>query len=289
MNDASRWRIETARRLAAAYAGQPGVRMAVAGGSAARDEADPWSDLDMSVHWDVVPTAWLGEPRLAEQGGVRFTWMQIPLVEPEGWLEQYFFGDLKVDIAHLPLRWFEEEVRAIQEDCDCDPDRQSTLEGIHGGVCVLGEDDFAAVKARLDTYPDALAEAMVRRHLQFMPGWALSEQGLARGDLWLYYDVLMPVLRNVAGVLAALNRRYIDVNKLKRIDRWLATLSVIPKGADEHIEALLRAREFAAHYEPLCGGVIALVERHMPEVDTSAAHALFHFPMNPAEPPGGGG
>ncbi len=284
MNEASRWRIETARRLVSVYAGQPGVRMVVAGGSAARDEADAWSDLDMSVHWDAVPQAWLDAPRLSSEGGTRFTWMRIPRVEPEGWLEQYFVGDLKVDIAHLPLAWFEGETRAIQEDLDCDPDRQSTLEGMHGGVCVLGEEAFGTVKARLDAYPDALAEAMVRNHLQFMPGWALAEQGLARDDLLLYYEVLLPVLRNVAGVLAGLNRRYVDVKKLKRIDRWLATLDFVPKGAAEHVDAVLRARDFAAHYDPLIEGVIALVEERMPAVDTAAARALLHFPMKPAFP-----
>lgn len=284
MNEASRWRIEIARRLAASYAEHPKVLMVAIGGSAARGEADQWSDIDLSVTWDGEPdSAWLEQPPLAAEG-TRFTWLQLAQAGPGIWLEQYFIGDLKADVAHLPYSWMEAELASVHQDLDLDSDKQETLEGMTDGIVLHGEEFGTAWKARLAEYPDALREAMVRHHLQFMPPWALSRQGLDRGDLLRYHEVLLPVLRNVLGVLGGLNRKYVVVNKVKRFDLWLERLPLKPPGAAENMRLLLRGEQFETAYPALIEGLLALVEQELPEVDTAGARGLFGFPMNPAGP-----
>lgn len=284
MNEASRWRIEIARRLAGFYASHPRVLMVAIGGSAARGEADQWSDIDLSITWDGDPDSpWLEQPPLAAEGE-RFTFLELAQAGPRIWLEQYFIGDLKVDVAHLPLAWMEAEIADVTERLNLDPDKHETLEGMTDAIVLHGEDFGAGWKARLAAYPEALREAMVRNHLHFMPPWTLSRQGLDRGDLLLYYEVLLPVLRNVVGVLAGLNRRYVVVKKVKRFDRWIERLEMKPDGAAANIDALLRGEHFETAYPALIAGVLSLVEQEMPELDTTAARGLFGFPMGPAGP-----
>src|SRR5437764_15346429 len=104
MNSASQWRIDLARELAAFYAPQQGVRMIALGGSAARGQADAYSDVDMAVYWDRIDGDWLAVARLRPAGGERFAFRSA--FDGAVYLEQYFVGDLKIDIVHISLAWW---------------------------------------------------------------------------------------------------------------------------------------------------------------------------------------
>ena len=81
MNRDSEWRIGVAREIARVFAAHPDVLMVVAGGSAARGEADSWSDLDLSVHWKAVDGAWLETPRLRMVSVIGLVETHMPAVD----------------------------------------------------------------------------------------------------------------------------------------------------------------------------------------------------------------
>jgi hypothetical protein len=139
MNEPSAWRIALARELSAVYERNPCVRMSAIGGSAARGQADAYSDIDMAIYWDHVDAAWLETQPLAGEAVRRFTFLQVVDADPRIYLEQYFIGDLKIDVAHLPLDWWAEEIADVLERFDTTPDKQETLEGMLDAVVLSGE------------------------------------------------------------------------------------------------------------------------------------------------------
>jgi hypothetical protein len=103
MDDPNAVRLELARRYIAPYAERAPI--AVLGGSVAQGVADRWSDCDTIVYWDELDRDWLEEPRAGE-GGERFTWIEH--FPGNACLEQYRFGGIKADVAHVRLGWLDE-------------------------------------------------------------------------------------------------------------------------------------------------------------------------------------
>jgi hypothetical protein len=174
MNEASRWRLALARRIAAIYAARPGVRMVPVGGSVAAGCADEYSDLDIAVYWEQVETDWLAEPPLAAIGAERFTF--VPTNEQGGRLEQYFHGTLKIDVGSTPLAAWRELVEAVLDRAEIDPAKQKALSGFLGAVPLHGAAEWRLRRERIARYPQPLAEAMVRAHLFFISAEHVIEQ-----------------------------------------------------------------------------------------------------------------
>lgn len=277
MNEASEWRIALAHDLAAHYAPQPGVRMIVAGGSAARGQADAYSDIDLIVYWERVDAGWLASAPLGPAGGARFTFRAV--VEGTVYLEQYFIGDLKLDVAHIALAWWEDLASAVLERADTADEKQDTLAGFMLAAPLYGGELYAQWRARLAAYPDALARRMVEQHLFFYPLWVLEQHGLARGDIFSFYDLMCGAIKRLVGVLAGINRVYVSTEHLKRVGDIVRSMPIRPPGAAERIESLLtieRAQAPAA-LGALIAETLDLVEARMPEVDIGRARRAFGF------------
>ena len=102
------WRLDLARAYVAPYAERAPI--AVLGGSVAQSVADRWSDVDTIVYWDAIDRDWLETPRAAE-GGERFTWVEH--YPGNACLEQYRFGTVKADVAHVRLGWLDELIDGV--------------------------------------------------------------------------------------------------------------------------------------------------------------------------------
>jgi hypothetical protein len=282
MNDASRWRVELAHELAGSYSSHPDVRMIALGGSAARGQADTYSDMDMAVYWEQIDAAGLADAPLQPVGGARFVFRAA--YEGAVYLEQYFIGDLKVDIVHIALAWWAQTAAAVLEHADPAPEKQDTLDGFLSAVVLYGQPLYAQWRARLAAYPDDLARKMVQQHLFFYPLWVLEQHGLARGDIFSFYATLCEMIKNMVGVLAGLNRVYVSTEHLKRLGDIMRRMPIRPPDAAERIEALLtmdRAQAPAA-LGALIAEVLDLVDAYMPEIDTSRARWAFGFALRPA-------
>ena len=284
MDDPNAWRIALAADIATAYVGRPGVRSVVVGGSAVRGEADAYSDIDMIVYWDRVDGAWLETPQLTATNVRRFTFMHLVQVDPRLYLEQYFVGDVKVDVGHLALDWCEEEISAVVDRLDAMPDRRELLQGLSEAVVLHGPDVVERLRARA-AFPDALADRLVADHLMFMPPWVLTKHGIERDDLFGYYETLRTALTNLVAVLSAVNRTYVCTAKLKRVEAIVSRFRLAPAAAGDRVHALLERRDVDENYRALVEEALALVEREMPHIDTATARSLFAFAMPPAVTP----
>jgi hypothetical protein len=281
MNKASEWRIELAREIAAVYAQHPDVEMIVLGGSAAKGQADAYSDIDLLVTWQKTDVGWLDTVPLQAGGGERYTYR--PIVENEVYLEQYFIGCAKVDVGNLSAAWWDEQVRNVVERFDTDAGTQDMLDGFLRAKVLYGEDRYAAWRELIAAYPDELAFKMVRDNLHFYPSWVLERQGLERGDWFSYYMSLLDVLTHVVAVLGGLNRVYVSTVKLKRINQIVERMVLKPPDAAQRIQQIMNGERLNGPplLAELVNDTLALVEKHMPEVDTSRARTVQQMNMPP--------
>ena len=125
--DHSAWRIDLARAYIAPYAERAPI--AVLGGSVAQGVADRWSDIDTIVYWDEIDRDWLETPRAAADGE-RFTWLEH--YPGNACLEQYRFGTVKADIAHVRLGWLDELIDGVLSGENTDTTSLDVLRGVAG-------------------------------------------------------------------------------------------------------------------------------------------------------------
>jgi hypothetical protein len=278
----SAWRLELARRYIEPYAQRAPI--AVLGGSVAQGVADRWSDCDTIVYWEAIDADWLETPR-AGAGGKRITWIEH--FPGNARLEQYRFGTMKADVAHVRLGWLNELIDGVLSGEDTDTTSLDVLRGVQESVVLFGEQAYEPIRARVDEYPDALRRSMVERHLGFMPSWIYDGMGRERGDLLTFYEYVLGTMRNLAGVLAGLNRVYVAPDKLKRIGAVVGGMEIAPPDAAARLERLLALplEDVRAELDDLVSRTLELVEEHLPEVDTSASRRRWSTPAWPSDGP----
>jgi hypothetical protein len=275
MNEASRWRRDLGDEISALYAERAGVRAVLLGGSAARGEADEWSDLDLIVLWDAPDVPFLDGKPLAGLGARRFVY--APTDGAGSRLEQYFLGALKIDVASVAHSTLERVVGDVLERGDLDAGKHKTLATFADCVALRGAEQLERLQARLSDYPDELAHAVVAQHLRFMPIWAPREMCLGRGDLLGFYDYAVAAIKNLLGALAALNRRFFAADsEQKGTVALLDRLELVPARARARIRRALAepSPDTLDDLYALIEEVLVLIEAHLPGVDTKSSRAV---------------
>ena len=154
--------LRLARRLARAYIAPYAERaqIAVLGGSVAQGVADRWSDIDTLVYWDEIDRDWLETPRAAENGE-RFTWVEH--YPGNACLEQYRFGTVKADVAHVRLGWLDELIDGVMSGENTDTTSLDVLRGVQESIVLFGEERYEPIRARVLDYPERCAARWSRR------------------------------------------------------------------------------------------------------------------------------
>jgi hypothetical protein len=257
-----------ARRIAAPYAALPACRAIILTGSAAEGLADRYSDLDVILYYDELPSE--EELRTAREGLGERTW-HVDDRADGAVMEAFPVRGVECQCGHTTVARWERDVAEVLERHTVDTPLHKAMDGMLHAEPLYGEQLVREWQARLATFPPGLAEAMVRRYLSFFPLWALGER-LATRDaaLWVAQSLAESAF-NLLGVAAGLSGRYFTPFQLKRVRRFAEGLRVAPERLAERAESLVlgsqaeAARELAA----LVDETTTLVERHMPQVDTA--------------------
>jgi hypothetical protein len=126
-------------------------------------------------------------------------------------------------------------------------------------------------------YPHALAVAMVRAHLRFRPAWE-QEQLAERHEVLALYDSFCSAQKQLLLVLLGLNHLYYP--GWRWIGRLMDEMRVTPPHLSPRLKqlfAIVSIDPFASVYQlhDLIEETFRLVETHLGEVDTHAAHERF--------------
>lgn len=250
----------------------PSARAAMVTGSVAKGLADGISDIDMAVYYeDRLPDDETLGALCAQLGGENRRPLGGPRA-PGGFIEAFDLAGVEVQLIHSTLRGWEQTMDELLVRHAVDTPLAKALEGILCCRPFYGETYIAAWKARAADFPPALAEAMVRRYLSFFPAWSVPGQLIDRDAPVWAQQVLVESAQNLLGVLSGLNHVYYTPFQHKRLGRFLGQLVIAPPELGPRLVSLFGGEtgEALLTLESLVAETVALVEAHLPTIDTSA-------------------
>jgi predicted nucleotidyltransferase len=278
MSEIDDYLLTLARRNAEAYIAHTRPSAILLTGSAAHGECDRYSDVDMIVYYEALPSddqllaAWQAMPDVATRRPISRGARMIG--------ESYSVHGVECQVGHALVADWEEEMSTVLEGLDVDSIKQKKLMGLAEGVSLHGEALIRRWQARAADYPEPLARALVEHYLrQIFPVWYFEER-LARRDatLWVY-QALVEASQGVLGVLAGLNRLYFSPIQFKRLHHYVGQMRVAPEDLAGRLDRLFAVEQTVAiaQIEAIVRDTIALVSRHMPGADLSG------LPFRPGE------
>jgi hypothetical protein len=270
LSDASVYLVGLARRIGATYGALPDARGVLLVGSAALGVSDRFSDLDMSVYYEALPSDEALAAARAQNGGGEIVWQMGERAEG-GFAQAYVVNGIECQIGHITVEAWERDIATVVEGHDVTTPLHKAMEGLLYGLPLYGEGLIGGWKERVARFPQGLAEAMVRHYLSFFPIWYLRERFESRDATLWYYGILVEAGQHLLGVLAGLNRRYYSTFQFKRMRRFVEELPLAPHDLASRLDAVFTLpREQAIDgIEALVAETVALVEQEMPQVDTS--------------------
>lgn len=236
--EASRLRLDLARRLADACPPELGQEIALTG-SAARGRADDFSDIEINL--------WVDELPRAEQWRAWLQTMGASDIQPDTWEEDAGrfhwtvcrFGDIWAEAGWATLTDFSELVRGLAAGEFVGPARLEMGWTVAQAIPLRAAGALANWQATLAHYPDGLAQRIVADETAVwadphVPGvrWALAARGehmgLAMRFLW--------DMQNLLRVLFAINHRWDQ--DLKWTDQRSLDLPLKPDGLSARIDEM---------------------------------------------------
>jgi len=175
-----------------------------------------------------------------------------------------------VDLSNYPMEAVDRILADVIDRADTSFARQVLISHLLHGVVFAGGDIVARWQARAAPYPGALARAMVEENLSFAPWWG-REMLAERDELVLLYECCVTIAKKILMMLMGINRIYHP--GFKWVDRLIEQMPIAPLDLAAKLRVVFRAEPAAALpvLHRLIEETFALVEEHMPEVDTTAA------------------
>jgi predicted nucleotidyltransferase len=281
MQAATEYLREVARRLVDAALERVPLRAAIVVGSAARGDADFYSDLDLLLYVDELPPKHIPADIRAAVGGTN----PISKGEPTEHFcgEEFEVDGVRAEVSFMTVARVEWRMDQLLERLEeIDSPVQKVLAGMLEGFPLYGEELVERWQARMRDYPEPLRRAMVERHWHFFPLWYHGAAISARdAELWRL-DMLLEAAFNLLAVLAGLNRLYFRRAELKRMRALIARMELAPPRLADRLESLFRLEpeSAAAELGRLVEETRALVIRELPDLEL-----LFQFPPGQRQKP----
>jgi hypothetical protein len=256
-----------ARRGAAVFVARTHPQAILLTGSVTEGESDHYSDLDVILYYDELPSDEALAAAQAELGGADRV-VFGPRTEMDLG-EQYLVDGVACQFAHTTVAAWEDEMASVLERLDVASPIQKALGGMRDAIPLHGDEHITRWQDRVRAYPDTLARAMVEHYSAFYPIWYLAPRLATRdATIWLV-DSFVESSRNLLGVLAGLNHVYYTPFQFKRMRRFVEQLALAPDHLADRLESLFVDDHVAAAYdlEALVGETVALAQRRMPEAN----------------------
>ncbi len=256
------------RTVGAVYARAMGTEAVMIGGSVSRGYADRWSDVEIVVFWNELPS----EPvraAIAANATLR-NWRAFEGTTSVGGIEESADREgIRTDLIHMETRSVERLVHDVVDRADAALDKQAVVATIRDGVAVHGEPQVETWRDTTDPYPQALRLAMVKDHLVFGPhAWLvmLAE----RRDLLPLHVLLCRIETAILGILLGVNGMYAPSVTPKWTRHLIDRLALAPHDFASRFDRILTGEAEAAVQDAgrLIDETLTLVEHHVPELDT---------------------
>lgn len=273
MQDRNERLLALARRVAAVYTASGKAAASAVLGSVARQQSDAFSDIDLGVYYETMPTdAEIAAGRAALGGA---NWLRIS-ASADAVADSFGVDGVECQVIHCTVARLEADLSAVLDHCETEHEKHAVVGGILDALPLFGADVIASWQARAAAYPDALAHAVVRDHLRFWPYQVLAQRIVPRDAPLFFHKALLDDAKNLLTVLSGLNRLYPQL-EFKRLDAYVARMPIAPPDVAMRLKKVLLAEplDAIATLRAVIEETLALVERHMPDVDTTEARRRF--------------
>ena len=266
----SQYLLTLAKQKIKPYINHPQAKAAMVTGSTATGQADFYSDVEMFIYYDRLPS--IEELQLARQQNNGSEPIRVLGNYDEGfWGEFYFIDGIEFQVGNVTIEFWKRDMAKVLQELEVTSPAQKALSGMLDCIPLHGEELIQKWKSRIANYPDELAKAMVAKHLDFFPIWAVGEQLDARDTTLFQHQICLEAGQNILGVLAGLNRLYYSTFQFKRMKQFIARMNIAPENFYVRLESIYHQEPLtvASQLKELVAETVELVELHMPEIDTS--------------------
>ena len=270
MNQASQYLLALAKNKIQAYTSHSEAKAAMVTGSTATGQADVYSDVEMFIYYDRLPS--IDELQLARQQNNGSEPIRVLGNYEEGfWGEFYFIDGIEFQIGNMTIEFWERDMAKVLQELDVISPAQKALSGMLDCVPLYGEELISQWKNRIADYPDELAKAMVAKHLDFFAIWAVRERLATRDTTLFQHQIRLEIGQNILGVLAGLNRLYYSTFQFKRMKQFIEQMNIAPENLYARLESIYHREPVAvaSQLKELVAETVKLVELHLPEINTS--------------------
>ena len=263
-NPHTQWRLDIARRLAERIRAFPGVQAIVVGGSVARGYADAYSDLELPIFWNALPT---DETRLALVAALQGEFLHGydgPAQE-----DQLLINGFQVDLWHNTVAGEEVVIKKVLENYSTDFGDSNFMDTVRACIPLYGDAIIQRWKRQAAHYPDALALKTIQEHIAAFDAGQLAVMA-HRDNPTAFYATISRLQESMFLVLLGLNRLYFPT--FKWMYRVLATMLVKPVGIEQRFRQAFQAPYDDAVQDTLhlLHETLDLVQHHFPHLDTTA-------------------
>jgi hypothetical protein len=263
--------VNLAKVVVEPYLAKSGIRAALVGGSVGRGCADEYSDLELGLFWDEMPSEvtrrdaieMLGATILAfDRDGSRGR-EHLEVRSAAG-----FSGTSMISCIHGTVADTEREIRAVLNDLDTSMERQALLSALATGHPLHGASMLEDWQSTVRSYPTDLAIKIIQENLWFGPFY-IPEAYITRGDVVVLYGHYQRAIECLLRILAALNRQYYPSEEYKWTPQIISSLALKP---DDLLNRMREVWSVALEESwPLLRGLlletIGLIEENLPQVN----------------------
>lgn len=270
MTTASQYLRDLAEEMVATYRDVVAPRAVLLTGSSVLGLSDRYSDLDLILYHDSLPSDTLLATARERLGAERYSALS-PWSETE-FAEHFYRWGVECQLAHITIAAWEKQIAEVVDTFETSPLTQKAIQGLLEGHPLHGDELIARWRARCE-YPDGLARAMVEQNVDVPPIWSIREQLLARDASIFITEILVQSAYKLFGVLAGLNRRYYSTFQFKRMHRFADDLAIKPENLADRVDRVFSGDRAAAidELESLVAETLDLVSAHMPEIELVAS------------------
>lgn len=243
------------------------LRAALLVGSAARGDSDLFSDVDLILYVDELPTdVTLIEIRTAVGGSQPRSRERTA----HACGEEFVLDGIRIELPFILVARIESHLDHVLDRVDeIDSPLQKAFTGVLEGLPLHGAELIEKWRNRLRHYPESLRRAMIEKHWTFVPLWYHTDSMAARDcELWRR-EALLEASFNLLAVLSGLNRLYFSRFQLTRLRNLTRQMSLSPPNLAERLESLfeLPPAQAADELGQLVTETRELVAVELPDLD----------------------
>lgn len=282
------WQRELAKQqIAPLYQQINGLVCCLLVGSSARNLQRDFSDVDLVMYWDNIPSE-LQRIQIIEQATGIITEMYDSSEDDADISLQsqsdvfYLLGDkhtgIKIDVTHKTVTSAEKLIDDVVIRYETKRIKFAILHSLHHSLTLVGEDWMMARLAQIgDEMPMRVAVKLIEDNIRFNPIW-IFDMFAGRPDPILYHRFRSKNLDQMLMVLGAVNRLYMP-DGFKHLDAFIDELTIQPDRLGHDIYQILDSDPAIAKPTILRLGdaIHDLVAHHFPDIDIQDARDGFHY------------